>query len=277
MIKVLIPIAFSLISAWAYGSRLQDTVHSVSPGRNGEDHLVFLNNGRVFFIKWGDPHFDISDFTPGEAVEVEVDEENTLESVSSLPEPPAPSEIEPDVFEPRADASVISSAKASEIFRGMNRSYKSDTECTDRAQVWAYEEWKKHDLYSRKVFMFFTNTYIRAYRYHWWFHVSPYVYVDDNGNTLERVMDRRYTSGPRSMKSWSDIFIRSKKACPNTTYAHYRRNKNGPEHCFHVKSAMYYRLPYHVRMLEDYGRVKTKFSISEVNFSYRAFNRRGVK
>lgn len=274
MRKTLITLTLALLTSSAFAERFRDTVHSVSPAKQGEDHLVFMKNGRVFFVD--EKSIDPRDFVPGEHIEVEVDKDNTLISATSVPNESIPNEEEPDLMSMAPDTSVISNSEASSIFSKMNRSYKSNTECTDRAQVWAYEEWKKNNLHSRKVFMFFTNTYIRAYRYHWWFHVSPYVLVNE-GSTVEKVMDRRYTSGPRYMKSWTDIFIRSKKTCTTQTYAHYRANKNGPEHCFLVKTDMYYRLPYHVRMLEDYGQVKTKFSISEVNFSYRAFNRRGAK
>ena len=269
----LIPmIFFSLINS-AYAERITDKIHSLSAGTKGQDHLLYLNSGRV--IRVSPSTFSITDFESGQMIEAEVDEQNRLESISSLPDESLPQETLPEIeteFEFEHEATVLTSyAEANSIFRGMNRSYKKNTECTDRAHVWSYEEWKKHGLISRKVFMFFTNTYIRRYNYHWWFHVSPYTLV---GNQ-EYIMDRKYTSAPRTRKTWSDIFIYSKRSCPVTTYAHYRRNKNGPEHCFHVKSSMYNRLPYHVRMQEDYGRVQTRFNTSEVNFSYRAFNRRG--
>jgi hypothetical protein len=129
----------------------------------------------------------------------------------------------------------------------------------------------------RKVFLFFTNTYIRRYRFGWWFHVSPYTLVQGEDSIQEWIMDRRYTRSPYGMKNWTDVFIRSKRFCPVSTYRNYRANRNGSEHCFVVKSAMYYRLPLHVRNKEDYGTIKSSFSRGEVNFSYRAFRRRGVR
>ncbi len=266
----LLIIFFSLISL-ANAERITDKIHSLSPGMKGQDHLLYLISGRV--IRVSQTEFSTEDFETGQMIEAEVDKKNRLESISSLPDETLPEESLPNTeTELEQDATVLSSyAEANSIFKGMNRSYKRNTECTDRAHVWSFEEWKKHGLISRKVFMFFTNTYIRRYNYHWWFHVSPYTLVGEQ----EYIMDRRFTSAPRTRKSWSDIFIYSKRSCPVTTYAHYRRNKNGPEHCFHVKSSMYNRLPYHVRMQEDYGRVQTRFNTSEVNFSYRAFNRRG--
>lgn len=251
---------------------LVDSVHSFSEGKQDEEHLLHLNSGRVVFV---DQSYTSEDFTPGEAVEIEINTKNQLEAATLLDSRQQNFSGEfTDKRSMQDKATVLPNlSRAITIFNGMNRSYKNKSECTDRAHIWAYEEWRKHGLVSQKMFMFFTNTYIRKYNYHWWFHATPYVLVG-SGNT-EYMMDRRYTSGPRLRKTWSDIFIRSKRSCPITTYSHYRRNKNGVEHCFHVKSNMYNRLPYHVRMQEDYGRVQTRFSNSEVNFSYRAFTRRG--
>jgi hypothetical protein len=280
MKKFLIPLTLALLSTSALAERMNGTIHSFNRGKNGESHLLFLNSGRVIMIKPnGRFSFSRLDFKPGTNIELDVDENNELEAVSSMPDESFPSEEEPPMPIPAStDTTVLPNmAAASNVFSGMNRSWKSNTECTDRAHIWSYEEWKKRSLVSRKVFMFFTDTYIRRYNYHWWFHVSPYTLVQSGDGVTEQVLDRRYTSGPRGMKSWSDIFIRSKKSCPVKTYAYYRANQNGAEHCFHVKSNMYNRLPYHVRQQENTGRVQTKFSTSEVNFSYRAFTRRGAR
>lgn len=263
----------ALLASAAWADRIQGQIDSIDYGRKNQEHLIKMSDGRVIFVKPDSGLLSTKTSYEGLPVEIETDEKNNLLSISTLPDESEADLEERAVTEKRRQTDLPSEAEASRIFSGMNRSYYSKTECTDRAHVWTYEEWKKNNLYSRKVFLFFTNTYIRRYRYHWWFHVSPYVLVQGT----ERVMDRRYTSGPRYMKTWTDVFIRSKRTCPVKTYRHYRANKNGAEHCFLVKADMYYRLPYHVRMLEDYGRVKSQFSKSEVNFSYRAFRRRGVK
>ena len=265
-------ITFMMSPAWA--ERIQGQIDSIDYGVKNQEHLLKLVNGRVIFVSPDSGLLSSKTSYEGIPVELEVDDNNTLVSIFTLPDE---SEAEPEERAEEkmslAQTDLPSEAEASRIFRGMNRSYYSNTECTDRAHIWTYEEMRKNNLISRKVFMFFTNTYIRAYRYHWWFHVSPYVLVQGN----ERVMDRRYTSGPRFMKTWTDIFIRSKKTCPVKTYSYYRSNKNGPEHCILVKADQYYRLPLHVRNLEDSGIVKTRFNTSEVNFSYRAFRTRGVR
>lgn len=279
MRKILLTFCLSLLTSSAFAERFQDNIHSIDMGKNGEDHLIKLMSGRTVFVNYDeDDILSHPDLLPGRRVEVDIDENLTLKSISSLPD--APLEAEEELIEDFSTdkTTVLSSETAARnIFNGMNRSYYRDTECSDRAHVWAYEEWKKHGLISRKAFLFFTNTYIRNYRFNWWFHVSPYTLVNSNGYSVERVLDRRYTRSPFSMKNWTNIFIASNRTCPVSTYANYRANRNGREHCYLVKTSMYYRLPLHVRRMEDYGEVKTRFSTNEVNFSYRAFSRRGAK
>lgn len=258
------------LSSFAFADRFSDTVDSVSYGNAGEDHLIFMQNGRVVFL-------DQSETPPevGQRIEVELGDENKLISIQSLPnESEDASSFSEEV--PLSDNATIleNYSQASSVFSSMNRSWKKKTECTDRAHVWSYEGWKRSGLVSKKVFLFFTKTYIRKYRFGWWFHVSPYTLVQSGEGTIDYVLDRKFSSTPRTMKSWTDIFIRSKKSCPVSTYRHYRANNYGSEHCFVVKSSMYNRLPYHVRMEEDNGRVLRQFYSNEVNNSYRAFNHR---
>lgn len=273
--KLLLLSCFVLImSPAAQALRIQGQIDSIDYGKKNQEHILKLADGRVIFVKPDSGLISSKTSYEGIPVELEVDKNHNLISIFSLPDESTDELEERAVTEKRRrQTDLPSEEEASRIFRGMNRTYYSQTECTDRAHVWTYEEMLKNNLISRKVFLFFTNTYIRRYRYHWWFHVSPYVLVQG----IERVMDRRYTAGPRYMKTWTDIFIRSKKSCPVNTYRYYRANKNGPEHCVLVKADMYYRLPLHVRGLEDSGIVKTQFNRSEVNFSYRAFRRRGVR
>lgn len=271
--KVLTFLICIMLTSAAFADRFIDTIHSVSKGQEDQEHLVYLTNGRIFFIN--PQHFSPDDFKTGERIEVEVDKRNRLLSVKSLPKSMAPEETIDVLENVTEDATILPNySEASNIFNGMNRSYYNKTECTDRAHVWSYEEWKKYKLVSRKVFMFFTRTYIRKYNYNWWFHVSPYTLVRENGMVTEFVMDRRFISVPLTMKAWSDVFIQSRKSCPVSTYAHYRANNNGNEHCFHVKSHMYNRLPLHVENEENSGQSRSQFNSSEINYSYRAFSRR---
>ncbi len=265
----------TLFGSSVFAETIVDNIHSIGPGENGEEHLVYLENGRVVFI---DPdQFHEDEFQPGMRAEFSIDEKSRLEEMDPVEElAPKTQNYSSEITAEEEPTILGSYSEAQAIFRLMNRNYYNKSECTDRAHVWSYEEWKRQGLISRKVFMFFTNTYIRRYNYGWWFHVSPYTLVKNGDKTTEYVMDRRFNSSPRTMKSWSDGFIYSRKECPVTTYHNYRANNNGPEHCYHVKSHMYNRLPLHVEGEERGRSPKTQFSSSEVNYSYRAFSQRGL-
>ena len=279
MKKIFFLFLITLLPQLVFAETIQDTIYSVEKGENGEETFLRLMGGRVAFFKEDDNQWARTlDQQEGQRVEIELDQNLTIQSLIPLPLedeqeelPPASTSLEPQKMIP----SVIPNwSEALKIWRGMNRSYKNVSECSDRAHVWANEEWRKNSLNSSKTFLFFTNTYIRAYRFHWWFHVSPAALVYEYGKEVEHIFDRRYASIPLHMKQWTDIFMKSNRTCPETTYRHYRNNRNGKEHCFVVRADMFYRLPLHVRNLEDYGSVKTQFSNSEVNFSYRAFTKR---
>lgn len=269
---ILLALSLSILVFNAWAEIITDSVHSIEHGKEGEEHLIYLNNGRVIFFE--PERFERIKIKEGQTIEVQISPQNRLEKITHLPQTDRIAiEKSEENFQLEEPTVLNSYNEAMNIFRGMNRNYYDKSECTDRAHVWSYEESKKHLLVSRKVFMFFTSTYIRRYNYGWWFHVSPYTLVQEGDQITEYVLDRRFNSSPRTMKSWSDGFIHSRKACPVSTYNYYRANNYGEEHCFHVKSHMYNRLPLHVENEENTGRVKDRFYSSEVNFSYRAFYR----
>src|SRR5690606_20231897 len=165
-----------LFGTSAFAETIVDNIHSVSPGENGKEHLVYLENGRVFFI---DPdQFHQDEFQPGMRAEFTIDEKNRLEEIDPVEELKSQDRNYSSELTTEESPTILGSySEAQSIFRQMNRSYYNKSECTDRAHVWSYEEWRRQGLISRKVFMFFTNTYIRRYNYGWWFHVSPYTLV----------------------------------------------------------------------------------------------------
>jgi hypothetical protein len=272
MKKKIFIIMIAFLATNAIAETITDTVHSISYGKAGEDHLVYLTNGRVLF-------FELGEVLPkvGALIEADLNDDNQVNSFSALPSQSLPLIENVPLKENSEKATVLSSYEAaSAVFNGMNQSWKNKTECTDRAHVWSYEEWRRRGLISRKIFLFFTEAYIRRYNFNWWFHVSPYTLAKSENSVVEYVIDRRYSSMPITMTTWKNIFVKSGMSCLVTTYRHYQANKYSSQHCFAVKSNMYNRLPYHIRMEEDTGRVQSRFSMDEVNFSYRAFERRAV-
>lgn len=143
-----------------------------------------------------------------------------------------------------------------------------ESQCFNRAHAWAYDWRVKNNLYSSKVWLFFTKRYIRKHQFEWWFHVAPMVHVLIDNQVKERVMDIKYARSPLKLKSWTDIFIRDSSHCPVITK--YSEQADFPESgsCFILKSSMYYYQPVDLEQLEIKGIEKTFWIEPEVKAAF---------
>lgn len=169
------------------------------------------------------------------------------------------------VFKPSILKSVN---KAQELFNQAPYKQK-ESQCYNKAHIWAYEWRTKNQLYSSKVWIFFTRKYIREYEFEWWFHVAPYVHVVVGDKVKERVMDRKYTKGPIKINEWSNIFMRNSAKCP--VVDKYTDQADHPEsaYCFLMKSSMYYYQPVDLEKLEMEGIDRTRWLYPEVKHAYQ--------
>jgi hypothetical protein len=256
-----------LISPSVFGATLYENIFDISWGKNQEDHLLKLASGRVIYIK-NKKFEDLKKIKKNLKYKIIFDNNNYLKKLIPLSLKPDNFESQPDQnFMPKPFEPTIlrESQQAKNIFLRMRRNYKNSGQCFNRAHIWAYEEYKKYKTKLQKVFLFFTDRYIRLYHFHWWFHVAPLTYV---GN-LSRVLDRRYATGPLQLKSWSDFFIKSKRSCPLITiFSDYSLNQQS-QHCFLMKSSMYQVIPRDLEKLELYGEGKEYFTKYELDKAYR--------
>ena len=266
-----LPLIVFLFALSAHAERLTTRVYSVDYSKNAKQpHLIQFENGRVGFLSTNDKSsaFSLEESKKrGEWLDVELDKNGNFLGAGVIPSPknsefqdpePVP---EPVSYEP---TNLGSSQEATTIFRRMNRRHQRDSQCYNRAHVWAYEEWKRTGLKSMKLFMFFTRSYIRKYRYKWWFHVTPLTYV----NGVAMTMDRTFMRGPVQIKTWTDNFIYSKRNCPIVyKYSDYRNNQES-EHCYLHPATMYYWQPRDLENNERTGFEKTSFIKREVDWAY---------
>jgi hypothetical protein len=263
--------------SFAKAERFSSTIHSISFGTNNGPHLVRFDNSRVGFIQHDDVKMTIAleaTHKSGEEIEVELNHENQL--VSALNRGPGNHEDDEgfvmsdhNSFTP----TVVSSWNAAAtVFRRMRRDYTSKGECFNRAHIWSYEEHRLSNFNSMKVFMFFTDRYIRKYNFHWWFHVTPMTYVQSLRSP--RVLDRRYTSQPIQTKTWSDIFIRSKLQCRKVEkFDDYFLNQRSQD-CYHIHTSMYYVVPRDIERRDLTGSEKTEWVERQIQRAYKdGFNR----
>ncbi len=255
-----------LLTQMARGEIMRDHVMSLDLGSRGEDHLLKLNSGRVIFVKNKDAKqkflktATLYDFITDKnnylvnfrKVKNVNNSENSKRGYDFMPKPFSPTILKDSV-------------QAKNIFLRMRRNYTKDGQCFNRAHVWTFEEFRKYKTKLEKIFIFFTDRYIRLYRFHWWFHVSPMTYV----GKFPRVLDRRYSLGPLTRKTWTDIFIKSKRTCLIIDkFSDYSLHQE-IQHCYLHQSSMYQVIPRDLEKLELYGEGKEFFFKSEIDKAYR--------
>lgn len=256
-----------------HADRIQSRIHTIDTStKQNLPHLIKLENGRVVFVEYKDQTL-LKTFKESkkhdDLLEIELDENNSFISAESIREDDERSDNEADVTRASFAPTVVEGySKALSLFRRMRRDYQNASQCYNRAHIWQYEEHKSTGVESQKTFLFFTNRYIRNYRYKWWFHVSPMLLVRENGRVVERIIDRRYTSGPRYVKTWTDIFIATRRTCPVVQrYSQYSRNQESQD-CYLMKVSQYFWQPRDIVTRDNTGRVKTDWIQSEINHAY---------
>jgi hypothetical protein len=188
------------------------------------------------------------------------------EVASSIPTPL-------DIF----NVTMVTPSAGKKMFDSMNNGTRRRSQCYNRAHVWAYEIYKKYSTSQSKmnlgkVWIFFTQDYIRDFKHKWWFHIAPYTQFQDSVKTF--VMDRSYNKKPIPLKEWTDIFMKNDAQCKEVKfYSHYRANQQN-ESCFIIKSSMYYWQPFNIENLEKGEAEKTRFDMEELEKAYKNAIRR---
>jgi hypothetical protein len=273
--KILLSVlAFSLFSHAALAERMTTRITSVEESQDAAyPHLLLLENGRVATVPVGEKNslIDIhKSLDLGELLEIDVAEDNRLLSIATaaeaekveenfLPDPGTSAEFS------STPTNLSSFAEAQMIFDRQNRNHQRKSQCYNRAHVWAFEEWRRSNLQSEKLFVFFTRRYIWDYNYKWWFHVTPMTYVTGYPVTLDRTFD----DGPKSVKDWTLRFIKSGRDCRVVyRYSEYSNNQE-TEHCYLIPATMYNWQPSDLENYELTGVQKLNFIESDVNHAYR--------
>lgn len=257
-------LCFFLTWSFAHAETFRSRIDSIEQGEGDEATLLKFENGRVGFIDHHNKNLEHS-FSPGDLVEVKLGEDLSVISGSSVEAPKVTNpELPPPAKVNYVPTNLSSLGEAQAIFSRMNRKYQNESQCYNRAHIWAYEEFNRSGLNSMKLFMFFTSRYIRNYRYKWWFHVTPMTYV----NGVPMTLDRRYSSAPRNIKYWTDDFIYSRRECPIVNrYADYRNNQQA-EDCYLIPVSQYFWQPRDIETRDRTGAVKTSFIQREINHAY---------
>lgn len=248
------------LSCTVEGKTIRASIEYVEPG------LLYLDSGDVVYIDEDDKSFRGLE---GQRGLFGLDHKHNLIFVRSLlPKKRKKlklirTDYRPTVLEDLNQVQVI--------FNRMRTNYRESAQCFNMAHVWAYEEFKRSKLKSMKMFLFFTRKYIRKYRFHWWFHVAPMVYVRDQSRTERIILDRRYTLSPFDLKTWTDHFIVHQKPCKEVAkfYDYYHHQES--EDCYLISRSMYYWQPRSIRLGDQANSQIPSFRSSEVQTARSGF------
>lgn len=264
----------SLLSFESFASALTDRIHSVVVAPDGT-RIVRFAEGQVGFLSPGAEKSLMPEIDS--LVRVNLDQRNEIQHLEIIERAAPGYDVylknsllqEPPTFTP----SVISMDKMNEIWKAMNPNFKRKSECSDRAHVWASDEFQRSGTMSQKAFIFFTASYINRNRFKWWFHVAPMFDVATGAGTQKMVMDVMYKDRPVTVKEWTDMMVFSGRDCKMTTkFSEYDVNPQ-TEDCYMIFESMYYRLPGDIHAQETTGSFRSGWNESEVNGArVRAFN-----
>lgn len=241
---------------------LAERVHSISWGAGDEPHLVRFENGLVELVSQDDE---------ARLKALEVMQMTPMMAKSSLFE--NASGMEALMQETEFSPSVVSESQLQSILNGFNSNMRRRSECSDRAHVWAWDEFQRNGTKSEKAFLFLTDSYIRRHRYKWWFHVAP-MFTVSNGQKM--VMDYQFFDRPITLDEWKNTLVFSKRECVlDFSFLAYDAGADQTQDCYMKTLPMYYRLPADISALER-GNPRTDWNTSEVNSARaRAFHQGG--
>lgn len=154
-------------------------------------------------------------------------------------------------------------------FNTMRTDTRNKSQCYNRAHVWSWELFQKsyngRRIQTGKIWLFFTQKYIRSYNHKWWFHVAPTVKVE---GTLH-VMDRSFSQMPLYQKVWTDTFIKSRQQCIEVyRYSGYSKGIS-PNHCFVINTSVHYWQPFQVENQETRGEEQRGWNDYEIKKAYK--------
>jgi hypothetical protein len=274
ILSVILMLLFSL-SLFAT-TEIKTQIYDIDMGQQNEVPLVFLTSGQVV------------SFPEGKKADLDRLKEallkktwmlitiNDKREILQLKEVATPPTYVTKTLKFTEDAPVFVPSilkdmdEARTLFYESRSEAKEESQCFNRAHVWTYEWRTKRNVYSSKVWLFFTRKYIRKNKFEWWFHVAPMVHVVHQGEVKERVMDIKYSraNGPVKLKQWTNIFMRDSAECP--VVQKYTDHADYPESgsCFVMKSSMYYYQPVDLEQKDLSGFSKWRWLEPEVKHAY---------
>lgn len=259
----------------AFGqTEIKTQIQDIDYGNGKEEPLIFLTSGQVVTFALSNRRL-LEELKKGLANRnwfvFKINTNRELTAIREVSAPVAPAIDFQKSFQtdaPYVPSVLENTEQAMAIFQEARTDHKSFSQCYNRAHIWTYEWRTKRNLYSSKAWLFFTRKFIRKYKFDWWFHVAPMFHVTEDGKVKQRMMDKKYSKAPLTIKQWTDIFVRDNADCP--VVEKYSDHADYPESgsCFLMKSSMYYYQPVDLEEQEFSGLLKQRWVETEVRHAY---------
>lgn len=267
---------FSFISLHVFAfDQITSQIKEIDYGSSVDQQpLIFLSNGQVIKVNLNryDQLNELNKMIlTKEWLKIYLNDKREIQSFEIVPNPQSPLKSAPLNIGENAEEfvpSILKSIDQARTYFNDSKFNPKNSQCYNRAHVWAYDWRVKYKIYSTKVWIFFTRRYIREFDFEWWFHVSPIVHVMVDGEVKERVMDIKYSKGPLKINQWTNIFMRNSAGCPIVDK--YTDQADFPEsgHCFLMKSSMYYYQPIDLERLQFEGLTRNRWIGGEVRHAF---------
>lgn len=252
-------------------TNLVSSIHKIDhPLHPEETTLLLLTNGLVIKTTSDLLKKSFHDLNISENFIFEIDEDRNLLSLKPFVTTdmilvPIRKILAGSQFKPTI---LTSMNEAIRIFNDFKKKSKEDSQCYNRSHVWAYESRRNFGLSSMKIFLFFTRSYIREYNFKWWFHNAPMTYLYDGGSSNEIVLDPVFSTGPITVKKWTDIFIKTKDRCEEVSKYSEFDLKQETRYCYIIKENMFYYQPLDLEKLEQQGHKRKNWIEWEIKNAY---------
>ena len=249
-------------------------IHSTHKAQTRDKTFVLkLTDGRVAFYETAAETLPLA----GTFVDLEINEDLSVNAISSVAAAPVDHALTPypsALFTPDYTPTILANYETAQaVMNDFRKPWSDGSQCYDRAHVWVFEEWSRHQTYLQKAFLFFSDKYIERYNYKWWFHIAPFALVTMQGQTQERILDPAFSKYPLKRKLWTDLFMLNKVECKEITkYSEFSKSVTEND-CYILRADMYFWQPRHLESFEVDGNKAQDFRKFDVDWAYeQAFN-----
>lgn len=247
-------------------------IHHIDQGWGDEETLIFLSNGKVAKLAKRNNHLLTilqTGYDSKVYLKITLNKNHLVNVKKYKPSNPKTSSHNYENYSHQYVPTILNNLEEAKNYFNLSRTdARKDSQCFNRAHIWAYEWRTRYNIYSSKVWIFFSQKYIRRHNFDWWFHIAPMTYIYDHKQMKEKVMDIKYTKEPTDINVWKNIFIKDNSQCffidQYSDYADYPESAS----CYIMKSSMYYYQPSDLEDFEITGKPKTRWVKREIQEAY---------